>query len=282
MGHDIDKVGNIKETYGHQNRYKTEAYKIMAKIALAKVVSDLKINPNEKIYLVTGVPSGETGTACEQDIEKAFMGDNNGFHEVAVNLDEHMFKVGHVEIMSQPVATVIGRFLDEEGYIGDDEYSDLKVGVIDIGGGTTDLDIVDKLQRQKEFHSVPKGFTDVYNSIRKTIHKEYPSNVVSDYRLINCLETKKYKPSKIYDEVDFSGAMSAGIQEVTVDVQQAIVSKWKDQVDLDEILLIGASARLFEQGLSNVVSGLTIPQNHHISNVEGYFRWGMNKAGGED
>lgn len=281
-GHDIDRVGGIKITYGHHNRYKTEAYKIMIKIALAKVVHDLDIPATEKIHLVTGVPSGETGTDCEEDIVKAFMGENKGVHEVDVNEDEHVFRIAEVEVMSQPVATVIGRFLDEEGYIGDNEYSELKVGVIDIGGGTTDLDIIDNLQRQKEFHSVPKGFTDVYNSIRATIQKRYPSHTVTDYELIGCLKEKKYKPSKRSEEVDFTTAMNAGVQEVTIDVQQAIVSKWKDQIDIDEILLIGASAKIFEEGLSNVVSGLTIPDNHHVSNVEGYFRWGMNRIGGDE
>lgn len=281
-GHDIAEVPNIKIAYGHQNRYKSSAYQIMAKIAMAKVVHDLEIAPTEKILVVTGVPSNETKTERETDIINAFMGDNKGVHEVDVNLDEHIFKIAQVEVMSQPVATVIGRFLDEEGYVGDEDYYDLKVGVIDIGSGTTDLDIVNKLQRQKDYESIPKGFRDVYDSIRKVIEREHTGHKVTDYKLIDCLETGKYKPSKRYDYVDFSSAMDAGIEEVAIDIQQAIMSHWKDQTDIDEILLIGASAKYFEEKLSDVITGLTIPDNYHISNVEGYYRWGMNMLGDDE
>jgi plasmid segregation protein ParM len=282
-GEDIAKLGSkVKVALGHDGRYKSEPYKIMAKIAMAKAVNDLGIEPTEKIYLVTGVPSAETKTEREVEITKAFLGDNGGIHEVDVNTDEHLFRIAHVEVMSQPVATVIGRYLDEEGYVGDEDYEDLKVGVIDIGGGTTDLDIVDKLQRQKGYRSVPKGFSDVYRSIKVAIKEKYPSHDVTDYELLECLEAKEYKPSRRKDAVDFSKEMDAGIREVVVDIQQTILTSWKDQTDIDEILLIGASAKIFEDKLADVVTGLTIPHNHHISNVEGYYRWGMNKVGDDD
>lgn len=282
-GKDIAQLGSkVKVALGHENRYKSEPYKIMCKIAMAKAVNDLEIEATEKIYLVTGVPSAETKTEKEVDITNAFLGENGGIHEVDVNTDEHLFRVGHVEVMSQPVATVIGRYLDEEGYIGDDEYEDLKVGIIDIGGGTTDLDIVDQLQRQKGYASIPKGFSDVYKVIKEKIKNKYPSHDVTDYELLKCLESKEYKPSRRSEAVEFGDAMDSGVREVVVDIQQAVLQNWKDQTDMDEILLIGASAKEFEDKLSNVVTGLTIPHNHQTSNVEGYFRWGMNKVGDDD
>lgn len=279
-GEDIAELGSkIKVAIGHEGRYKSEPYKIMVKIAMAKAVHDLDIKATDKIFVVTGVPSQETKTERETEIANAFFGDNGGIHEVDVETSEHLFRVAEVEVMSQPVATVVGRYLDEEGYIGDEEYADLKVGVIDIGGGTTDLDIVDNLQRQKNYTSIPKGFSDVYKSIREVIKNKYPSHDVTDYELLTCLEDRKYKPSRRSEAVDFSDALDAGIREVVVDIQQAILSNWKDHTDMDEILLIGASAKEFDEKLSNVVTGLTIPENHHISNVEGYFRWGMNRVG---
>lgn len=282
-GEDIAELGSkIKIGYGHENRYKSEPFKIMVKIAMAKVVDDLNIQPTEKIYIVTGVPSAETKTEREVEITNAFIGDNGGVHEVDVNINERFFRVAHVEVMSQPIATVIGRYLDEDGYVADEEYEKLKVGIIDIGGGTTDLDIVDNLQRQKNYASIPKGFSDVYRSIKSIIKQKYPSHDVTDFELLECLEDKVYKPSRRAEEVNFEDAMESGIREVVVDIQQAILSQWKDQTDMDEILLIGGSARLFEKKLTNVVTGLTIPDNHHFSNVEGYYRWGVNRVGDDN
>lgn len=280
-GKDIAEVPNIKIAYGHENRYKTEAYKIMVKIALAKAVHELKIEPTESIYLVTGVPSEETGTVKEDEIVEAFMGENNGIHEVGVNESEHMFKIAHVEVLSQPVATVLGRYLDEEGYEADAEYASMKVAVIDIGGGTTDLDVVDGLQRMRGYVSIPKGFRDVYDYIKQEIKEQYPSHNVHDYKLFKSLKSKRYKPSKRFEEVDFDDAMEKGINDVAIEIQQAIMNSWKDLTDIDEVLLIGASAKLFQDKLAKVITGMTIPANHDISNVEGYYRWGMNKVGDE-
>lgn len=287
-GKDIAELdgSKLKVAIGHDNRYKSELYKIMAKIAMAKVAYDLDIKPTEKIYLVTGVPSGETNTLRENEIQVAFLGDKEGgneLHEVEVNNQPHLFRIAHVEVMSQPVATVIGKYLDEDGYVADDEYEKLKVGVIDIGGGTTDLDIVDCLQRQGNYTSIPKGFSDVYAPIRKLIKSKYPSHDVSDYKLLSCFdEEMKYQPNKRAEPIDFESAFEEGIQEVVMDIQQAVLSHWKDQTDMDEILLIGASAKLFEDKLSNVVGGLTIPKDHAVSNVEGYYRWGVNRVAEDD
>lgn len=288
-GNDITKVSETKSTYGHESRYKTEAFKIMAQIVMAKVVNELDIQPHEKILIVTGVPSAETGTDREQDIRDAFMGDNRGLYEVNVNGFAKVFKVAHVEVMPQALSTVLGRYLDEYGGVEDEDYESIRVAVIDIGGGTVDLDIVHALRRQKGYHSVPKGFRDVYDNIRSHITKVYPSSVVSDYELLDILEensrllaragehaqTKyEYKPSKRMPAIDFEKALHEGVEELALDTQQAIMSKWKNQTDLDEILLVGGSAELFKPYL-NIIEGITIPPNNGESNVEGYYRFGV-------
>lgn len=294
-GADITRVENFKSTYGHEGRYKTEAYKVMAKIVMARIVRDLEITANEKILLVTGVPSIETNTEREVEIANAFYGENGGFHEVGVGEEDSTFRIAHVHVTAQALSTVIGRYIDTDGSILDEEYEKMKVAVIDIGAGTTDLDIVHELRRQKGYHSVPKGFKDVYNSIRTVIQQKYPSHTVSDYKLLKIIEdTQKlkkkekltaneeskirfeYAPSMIAQPVDFTKALYDGIKEVAMDIQQAIMDKWKEQTDLDEILLVGGSADLFKDYLDKVVFGITIPENNGDSNVEGYYRLGVD------
>lgn len=277
-GEDIKLLKDIKNTYGHDNRYKTEAFKIMAKIAMAKVVDDLDIKATEKILLVTGVPSGESNTEREKDIAEAFIGDKEGLHEVDVNENEHIFKIAHVEVLSQAVSAVIARYLDEDGYVGDSDYEEDKVGIIDIGAGTMDFDVVDRLRRLKGWHSEPKGFRTVYEYIRVPINRKYPNHPVSDYKLIDCLNSNEYKPSKRKEAVNFEEEKNNAINELVVVMQQSIMEKWNDQTDMDEVLLIGASAREFKDKISNILTGITIPENADSINAEGYYRWGMYLA----
>lgn len=281
-GHQVDKLKDIKVTYGHENRYLTDAFKIMAKIAMAKVVDDCEIKQDENILVVTGVPSGESNSDCEEQIKEAFIGELEGFHEVEINDKEITFKIGRVEVTSQATAAVLDRYLDDEGYVGDEDYQYIKVGVVDIGAGTSDLDVIDKLSRLNINHSVKKGFRDVYDAIRIEINKKYPTHEVSDYVLIDCLKERIYKPSRRSEEVDFSKAMDDAINELAIDIQQAIVAKWKDQTDMDEILLIGASAKELEPRLENIITGLTIPKNYDTANVDGYFKLGMTLKNNEE
>ncbi|MGR5984522.1 hypothetical protein ACUC2M_04475 [Bacillus cytotoxicus] len=50
-----------------------------------------------------------------------------------------------VIVLAQPVGTVMSRYLDEDGFVADDTYEDMTVGIIDIGTGTTDLDVISML-----------------------------------------------------------------------------------------------------------------------------------------
>lgn len=301
-GSDIVKLKNkMKSVFGYESRYKTEGYKLMAKIVMARIVHDLEIEAKEKILIVTGVPSIETGTECETDISNAFYGKDSGFHAVDVNGEDYPFRIGHVHVTAQALSTVLGRYLDTDGTVLDEDYEDMKVAVIDVGAGTTDLDVVHDLRRQNGYHSISEGFRDVYEAIRKRIRQDYPSHEASDYDLLQVIEDvqdkmkkipdtpngkkgKKeeiryeYKPSKKNEPVDFTDALNNSLKELASSTQQAIVDKWKDQTDLDEILLVGGSAELLEDYLSNVVYGITIPKNNGDSNVEGYYRLGVTIA----
>jgi plasmid segregation protein ParM len=295
-GEDITRIGKVTATYGHQNRYKTEAYLIMAKIVMTRVVRDLEIEAGEKILIVTGVPSKDTNTINEAEIAKAFLGEDGGFHEVSIGLDDRSFRIADVHVTAQALATVIGRYLDDDGTVLDEEYETMKVAVVDVGAGTSDLDIVHELRRQNGYHSVKAGFKNVYDSIRAEIQKVHPSHEVSDYKLLKAIEdaqkaSKKlkkgeevaflYKPSKLADEVDFTKALHDGVKEVSMKIQQAIMDKWQEQTHLDEILLVGGGADFFKGYLDKVVFGITIPENNGDSNVEGYYRLGVSIAEGE-
>ncbi|MFJ8247318.1 hypothetical protein [Peribacillus asahii] len=295
-GEDINELEaqHIVHTSGYDNRYKSDNYKIMVQIVLSRIAKDLEIGAREKILLVTGVPSGESGTEKENEIYDAFSGKNEGSYRIPVNGEDQVFKLEKIVVDSQALATIKGRYLDTDGTVLNDKYEKWNVAVIDIGAGTTDLDIVNKLRRQKVNHSVQKGFRDIYNGIRDEINKVYVGHTVTDYELLNIIELTKFKrkesgddsipflytPSEKKKPVDFTKAFFDGIKEVSVATQEAIVDKWKSQAGLDEILLVGASAEEFKEHLQNVSYIIEIPENNTNSNVEGYYRFGvaLNKA----
>ncbi|EZH64372.1 hypothetical protein DH09_01290 (plasmid) [Bacillaceae bacterium JMAK1] len=294
-GEEIRKISKLQYSYGHENRYRTDAYIVMVKIALARAYMDLGIKQNDKVLIVTGVPSGETGTMREQEIEAAFLGTNVDdpkskpvIHDVVVDGNQMYFKVDAVKVLPQALSTVLGRYLDLEGMVEDDDYEEMKVAVIDIGGGTTDLDIVDNLRRLNEYQSIPRGFRDVYNAIREQITNDLPGHQVSDYKLLEVLEEGKeqkeyiYRPSKRVDGVNFTNTFNRTVREMSMEIQELVTSTWKDHSDIDEVLLVGGGAHHFEQHITRIITGITIPNNNGSSNVEGYYRYGIYKISEDD
>lgn len=280
-GKEIMNLSPVHSSAGYMNRYRAEPYKIMTKIVLAKVYDDLNISADDDVLIVTGVPSDETGTESEKEIQEAFM----GVHDVTVNGKNLLFKVVNVEVMAQPVATVMSRYLNEYGLVGDKRYEEMKVAVIDIGGGTTDLDIVHNMRRLNNYQSVKHGFNRIYDKIRAEIAKKYPTSRPTNFTLLRLLiqgenEEGKflYKPSMRLEPVDFTDALDKGIYDLVVDIHGTITAYWVDQTDIDELLLVGGSAELFEEYIGDVADGVVVPENNGDSNVEGYFRTGMMRS----
>ncbi|MGE6347992.1 hypothetical protein ACQKIY_25040 [Bacillus mycoides] len=301
-GEDITRLRDkMKPCYGHQGRYESEAYKIMAQIAMSRVVKDLGIDATEKVLVVTGVPSIETDTECETDIANAFYGESSGFFETVVNGQEYSYRLAHVQVTAQALATVIGRYIDEVGRVLNSDYEKIKVAVVDIGAGTTDLDAVFELRRQSNYHSIQRGFRDVYEDIRTYIRKYYPAQIVTDYDILEIIEevggklreqeldvsnSKKkkediryeYRASKRSTPVDFTDIFINSLYELAMDIQQAILDKWKNTLEFDEVLIVGGSAEHFSDMMLKIVKDAIIPENNGDSNVEGYYRLGVSIA----
>lgn len=280
---DIKDESILITTNGYQGRYISMAFKRLAKMALAKAYTDLKIKPSEKVLVVTGTPSEEFRKSANKDLVNAI----KGTHDLEVNGEKLLFKIDAVESQSQPIATVFSMYLGEDGYVENEEFEDMKVGVIDIGGGTTDYDVVDKFRRQNVYVSRPKGFQKVYETIRKAIATINPLYKPTDYNILNAINEANKKALKDGGEVqylirtsqrepyvNFTNALNVGLSELAEDIESTVIKKWESQTGFDYIFLVGGSASMFEDKIP-VVSGFTIPEDSGTTNVEGYFRWGM-------
>lgn len=281
-GKDITELSNVIATSGSEGRYITDAFNVMARIVMARAVHDLEISPKENILIVTGVPSDETNTEREEQIARAFKGENDGIHSIPVDFgedddsDKMIFQVANVEVMGQAVSAVLAEYLNDKGFVADERIAKMKVAVVDIGAVTTDLDIVNALRRQGNYKSVPSGFTTIYGYMFKAIKQKYPSHDVPDHMLKECLKNKEYKPSELKPALDLEPSYKQGVNKLMTKIQQGVVKVWSDQTDIDKILLIGASAEEFEEKLKGLLVGLTIPKKPEMCNAIGYFRMGMN------
>ncbi|WP_445506747.1 ParM/StbA family protein [Niallia sp. 03190] len=268
-GKDISKL-NAKiliPTYGMQDRYKQERYKQLTKFALAAAV-----NGNaDDILVVTGVPSSEKETKKEEDLKKAI----EGTHVVIVNGEERIIKVKQVSILAQPIGTVLSQYLDKDGLVNNEEYENSIVGVIDIGSGTTDIDIVEDLRRQGSTPSLPEGISDVYQDIADFIKRENPNLNITRQVVEANFQDGTYQASKRMSIIDFSDAKKKAINKLANKIIQHVAQSWKTWDQFDEIIVTGGGATPLKEELSKLISDVKIVENSQEANAKGFFRYGQ-------
>ncbi|MCP8969744.1 plasmid segregation protein ParM domain-containing protein [Ectobacillus ponti] len=267
-GDDVSAVQAVYPTYGFQNRYKDTMYRTLTKIALATLAQKSYVQPHDEVVVVTGVPSNEVDTSAVTDLQAAF----TGRHEVIVDGKPVHVNVVQTIVIPQPVGTVMSRYLDEDGFVAQDRYEDIRVGIIDIGTGTTDLDSINGLRRE-EHKSIAAGMKDVYQIIADYVNSENPNAKVEYYHIEPYFAEGIYKISERHS-VNFEAVKMAAVFEVAEKIKTGIKNAWKTFDRFDEILLTGGGAKLFENAIRLLVEDVVVTADPQQDNAEGMYRYG--------
>lgn len=267
-GKDISEIRDTIDTYGQQNRYTQDHYKVLTQIALAEIVSQSQISPTDEITIVTGVPSDEIGKIAEEQLIATL----KGMHVVYIDGTEISLNVTNVIVLPQPFGSVMKLYLDVNGFVLDESYEEKRVGIIDIGSGTTDLDIINQLKREPAYKSIPIAMNDVYTHILEFIGKKTIEPSI--------LSIQKYFDSGIYTiskrigDIDFSDEKDKAISKVANRIVTEVSKKWKNFDQFDEVIVTGGGAVLFAPYLESLMGNITIIENYQMANVEGFYRFG--------
>lgn len=277
-GEDVTKVKETYPTYGFQNRYKEPMYKILSEIALTNLALESKIKQTDEVIVITGVPSNEINTQAAEDLKKVFIDEEKGgLHTVKINGKLVKVNVSEVVVIPQPIGTVMNNYLDENGFVKEDRYEQIRVGIIDIGTGTTDLDSINGLSRENEFKSIEAGMKDVYQLIADYINKQN-SNAKVEYYQVEPYFKKGIYPISLRHEVDFNEVKEQAVKEIAEKIKKGIKSSWKTFDRFDEIILTGGGAKLFETYINELVDVVAVPEEPQLANADGFYKYGVYKV----
>ncbi|MEF7565970.1 plasmid segregation protein ParM [Bacillus infantis] len=269
-GNDVVKSEKLLSTYGSQDRYKQKYYSLLNEFALTEVLSDLEMDVLENVWVITGVPSEEKGTSVEEDLEKSLM----GAHLIKVNGEDKIIKVSKVVILPQPVGTVMSLYLDEKGYVANEAYETDSVGIIDLGTGTSDLDHINELRRNEDDSlSIPLGMFDVYKRIEKYIKKQNPNADVTPQKVEAQFSSDSYVISK-RAAVDITEVKEKALEEVAMDIKNAITQQWKTWDRFDSIIITGGGASTLGRKLKQLIDDAAPVKESQTANATGFYRYG--------
>lgn len=276
-GEEINRIDHVVPTYGAQDRYKQTPYRLLTEFALAEAASK-EGDAISDVMVVTGVPSIEKGTDSEKDLINVVRGD----HLVNINDKGIILRVSDVKVLPQPVGVVMSEYLDADGFVEDESFETDSVAVIDIGTGTTDIDHVKSLKRQKgDSDSILLGMNDVYRRVADWINSQNPSARATASKVESQFANDSYVISK-RSVIEIDDIKEKALDEVAAELKTEIIGRWKTWERFDRILLTGGGATQLGQRLLSLIPDAEIVKSPQTANVEGFYRYGKSLVGDDE
>ncbi|QWI25672.1 hypothetical protein EXW34_31365 (plasmid) [Bacillus mycoides] len=286
-GADIKRTKNPISTYNKNDRYNYKPYRLLAEFAICEMVHDLvEEGCIVDLVLTVGVPAEEKHIPKhESDLRSTFV----GLHTVKRNNKTVVFRVleDTFTIMSQPTATPTSMYYSAD--LTKVERPDLRlnandelarIGVIDIGGGTTDLDVLLGMKPvMSNRKTVEMAMNEVHDNIGSLITYDHTHVKTTPEKVGREIIKNKnrYFVSNSQGLIDISGYQDKAYAKYMEVIIGAINRVWDNIATFDGILVTGGGAEevfdLFKEwnGICELVP------NPQVANVRGYQIMSMNK-----
>lgn len=284
----IDMTPTKKRTR-NSDRANDPISKVLFRTAVALSLPDID-GEFDNVHVVTGLPNRDYGTQIHKDLE-AFLLEpfTIKFHINKTTCIEKRINVSKVTIYHQPLGSYTydqyryGDIAQGESVVTFKENAVENIGIIEIGQQTTDFAIIVRgeiTERGRTIGSVP-GVNEVYSELEPLIEKKVLATkkngfvTVKEVDLDKAILTKVFKESKhdhdVEEEVKFA------VQEVATPMISYIFDKWGGQLErLDQVLISGGGAELFEEALTNEFQMRTdqtfsVVEDSQYANILGYY-----------
>lgn len=190
-----------------------------------------------------------------------------------------VLRVVDCHVIPQPFGTLLAATLDDRGRIADPALAGGIVGVLDIGGKTTNLLAVNRLAEiRRETASVNVGAWDAVRAVREWLSEHCPDLDLRDHQVVEAIIARQVR---YYGKpVDLSEAIDAALEPLADQVIAAASQLWNGAAGLDAILVGGGGALLLGPYIQRHFRHARIVQDAVFANALGFWRFCQRLAGG--
>lgn len=180
--------------------------------------------------------------------------------------------VNSLKVIPQPFGALLASVMDDRGRIVDDDLAGSSVGVIDVGGKTTNFLSAENLtELRKETASINVGIWDAVRAVRGWLADNCPDLDLRDHEIVDALTSRGV--SYYGETVDLSKIVS-GVLDSLADQVLAEASKlWNGGAGLGAVLLTGGGALLLAPLVQAHFRHACIVDDPVFANVRGFYRF---------
>jgi plasmid segregation protein ParM len=202
-------------------------------------LSELSSATSIDVTLVTGLP---VAFYSDHDHLASIL---RGEHHVArsgAGRRAQLIRVLDCRVIPQPFGALLSAALDDRGRIVNDDLTG-RVGVIDIGGKTTNILSVSRLRElARETASLSLGGWDVVRAVREALAVRCPGLDLRDHQLVAAVAARQV--SYYGEPVDLGPVVEAILEPLAEQIIAQATQLWNGGAALDAILVAGGGALL--------------------------------------
>jgi plasmid segregation protein ParM len=188
-----------------------------------------------------------------------------------------VFKVTDCRVIPQPFGALLAESLDNQGSVADKELATGNVGVIDVGGKTTNLLSVSRLSEiGRETASVSIGAWDVVRAVRDWLADHCPNLELRDHQIVSAIIARKVE---YYGEpVNLEPVVDTALVPMAEQVIAQATQLWNGGAGLRAILVSGGGAHLLGPAIQAHFRHARVVQDPVFANATGYWRFAQHLA----
>jgi len=220
-----------------------------------------------ELQIVTGLPVAFY--ADRQVVRDRLLGEHRVRRE---GRHAQRFTVTDCTVIPQPFGTLLSVCLDDRGRVINLTLASGAIGVVDVGGKTTNLLSVNRLTEvSPETDSVAVGAWDVVRAIRTWLAERYPGlEELRDHQVVDAItacQVKYYGQS-----VDLKAIVDETLDPLADQVVAAASQLWNGGATLDAILVTGGGGILLGPYIAHHFRHARVAEDPVFANALGYWR----------
>lgn len=242
---------------------KSDEYHYLMACAFTELTNASRVD----LAIVTGLPVRYFED--KETVRDRFIGEHRILRE---GRSTQVFNVSEVRVIPQPFGTVLSEALDSKGRIQQNDLATGDVGIIDIGGKTTNLLSVHRLAEVgRHTTSIDVGAWDVMRIVREYLAQEFEGLEKREHEIIDIIRDKRVKYFGEYK--DLSTEVTRALRALADQVLAQATQLWNNGAGLDTILVSGGGALLLGDFITPHFRHARIVNDPVYANSRGYFNF---------
>ena len=170
--------------------------------------------------------------------------ENKAGHELARIVD--------CKVWPEAIPAWLDLLLDEQGKTAMEVDESYKIMIVDIGGTTSDMTIIDGNGSLQEYNSLKKGVFNVAENLTADLIQSTGRNKIEAHQIDKALRDKSFSGN------DISKNINQAFAPVVRDIHLDMVKFNSESSNLDAVVYVGGGAALMADAIASLYGGRTI------------------------